>query len=291
MDRLPCTWRNPGNAGNVMFARDGAVVSIDNMMSCIDPRAHAAGFDAYREAVQGLLRGLARDPFTAHFRVDRVRTMLLNGTEATWPGLGLDYGTEGTLHVQLGFLHGMRKIAAFPADTLAREWRGITGLVEPHLDAGGRGWRAGIERVNLAFLGHVAQWFRDALEQLGRPPPSSADVEKRRADLVSDAARAGRARDRRLTAAVSAHTVGEAAKAGGGGKGHAKAAADRAGMAGKLDRFMKKREGAKKKGIAAWLRRKASNVTSLEDLPRLVEMKNGAVAVIVRKDIQDTAAA
>ena len=93
MDRLPCAWGNPGNPGNVMFGKDGGVISIDNMTSCIDPDLHAEGFGAYEETVRGLATTLAREPFREGWHCARVRALLRDGIpHGGWPGLGLDIG-------------------------------------------------------------------------------------------------------------------------------------------------------------------------------------------------------
>jgi hypothetical protein len=113
MDRLPLIWNNNGNPCNVMVAKDGRILAIDNTPFCIDPELHADAAATYADRVEALVRGAAQcAPGTTFANFDRIQRLLLDGAPDGWPGLGYDLDTAGMVVIQQGLLDGCTAISA-----------------------------------------------------------------------------------------------------------------------------------------------------------------------------------
>jgi len=113
MDRLPLIWNNNGNPCNVMVAKDGRVLAIDNTPFCIDPELHVDAAATYADRVEALVRGAAQcTPGTTFANFDRIQRLLLDGAPDGWPGLGYDLDTAGMVVIQQGLLEGCTAISA-----------------------------------------------------------------------------------------------------------------------------------------------------------------------------------
>jgi len=184
-DRLPCIWMNQGNPGNILFdASEHSVISIDNMMTCIQsPGSDSIGLKLYSEYlahVRATCEAVARNPEVEHPDFRRVRQLLCEGCPDGhgWPGLGLDIGPEGTLAVQHGFLQTVQTLLYGPDGTesgISRLWleeqsRLLFEAIVDHEQPAGvlestPECTCGFECININFMDDVITIYAEALKE------------------------------------------------------------------------------------------------------------------------------
>lgn len=156
-DRLPFVWHNSGNAANVLFTieeekkkdESGKVVVIDSLVSCINPRAHLAGFHQYLEKVKAATQHLFESPDKEYPSIAQVREMIRHETSLSQSsGLGYDIGDEGSRIIQAGIVSFMDKCGGLSAREL---WQLKAGLGED---------MPGVERLDLDFIHSVLDVFK-----------------------------------------------------------------------------------------------------------------------------------